>query len=171
MPKPFSCLEEIKYNIINHCLELAPSFPQMYIINIFWLNIAKIHSKILIKIRHFSMSCCFIFNLSYDVASESKITPYNKINKLWVVYRFTGNVMTSITTLLTYWQNSKVFTTEMNFQSNLNVIWLIESNICALVLLNILNSLPKRNKMLGKPRILSLFPNSFNKFNKTWALM
>ena len=25
--------------------------------------------------------------------------------------------------------------------------------------------------MLGKPRILSLFPNSFNKFNKTWALM
>ena len=25
--------------------------------------------------------------------------------------------------------------------------------------------------MLGKPRILSLFLNSFNKFNKTWALM
>ena len=25
----------------------------------------------------------------------------------------------------------------------------------------------KKNKMLGKPRILSLFPNSFNKFNKT----
>ena len=25
--------------------------------------------------------------------------------------------------------------------------------------------------MLGKPRILSLFPNSFNKFNKTWALI
>ena len=28
-PKAFSCLEEIKYNI-NHCLELAPSFPKMY---------------------------------------------------------------------------------------------------------------------------------------------
>ena len=26
-----------------------------------------------------------------------------------------------------------------------------------------LNSLRKRDKMLGKPRILSLFPNSFNK--------
>ena len=29
----------------------------------------------------------------------------------------------------------------------------------------------KRDEMLGKPRILSLFPNSFNKFNKIWALM
>ena len=38
-----------------------------------------------------------------------------------------------------------------------------ESNICALVLLNLLNSLRKRDKMLGKPCILSLFPNSFNK--------
>ena len=35
----------------------------------------------------------------------------------------------------------------------------------ALVLLNLLNSLRKRDKMLGKPRI-TLFPNSFNKFNK-----
>ena len=35
------------------------------------------------------------------------------------------------------------------------------------VLLNLLNSLLKRAKMLSKPRILSLFPNSFNKFNKT----
>ena len=39
------------------------------------------------------------------------------------------------------------------------------------VLLNFLNSLQKRNKMLGKPRILSLYLNLFNKFNKTWALM
>ena len=39
-----------------------------------------------------------------------------------------------------------------------------ESNIRALVLLNLLNSLRKRDKMLGKPRILSLFPNLFNKF-------
>ena len=43
----------------------------------------------------------------------------------------------------------------------------IESNIHALVLLNLLNLLQKRDKMLGKPRILSLFPNLFNKFNKT----
>ena len=40
--------------------------------------------------------------------------------------------------------------------------------VYAVVLLNsLLNLLRKRNKMLGKPHILSLFPNSFNKFNKT----
>ena len=59
----------------------------------------------------------------------------------------------------------------MRFQSNLYVIWLIESNIHAPVLLNLSNSLRKNDKMLGKPRILSLFLNSFNKFNKTWALV
>ena len=37
--------------------------------------------------------------LSYDVASGSEITPCNKMCKPLVVYRFTGNVMTSITTL------------------------------------------------------------------------
>ena len=35
-------------------------------------------------------------SLSYDVASGSEITPCNKIDKPLVVYRFTGNVMTSI---------------------------------------------------------------------------
>ena len=40
-------------------------------------------------------------NLSYDVASGSEITPCNKIAKPLVVYRFTGNVMTSIATLHT----------------------------------------------------------------------
>ena len=39
--------------------------------------------------------------LSYDVASGSEITPCNKIDKPLVVYRYTGNVMTSITTLHT----------------------------------------------------------------------
>ena len=34
--------------------------------------------------------------LSYDVASGSEITPCNKICKPLVVYRFSGNVMTSI---------------------------------------------------------------------------
>ena len=38
-------------------------------------------------------------SLSYDVASGSEITPCNKICKPLVVYRFSGNVMTSITTL------------------------------------------------------------------------
>ena len=71
--------------------------------------------------------------------------------------------MTSKPTLRTYLQNYNVLTAEMKFQCNLNVI----SNIRALILLNLLNSLPKRDKLLGKHRILSLFPHSFNKFIET----
>ena len=41
------------------------------------------------------------------------------------------------------------------------------SYMSAHVLLNLLNELGKRDKMRGLPSILSLFPNSFNKFNKT----
>ena len=37
--------------------------------------------------------------LSYDVASVSEITQCNKIDKPLVLYRFSGNVMTSTTTL------------------------------------------------------------------------
>ena len=37
--------------------------------------------------------------LSHDVTSGSEITPCNKIDKPLVVYRFTGIVMTSISTL------------------------------------------------------------------------
>ena len=40
-------------------------------------------------------------SLSYDVASGSEITPCNKIDKPLVVYRFMGNLTTSITTLRT----------------------------------------------------------------------
>ena len=39
--------------------------------------------------------------LSYDVAFGSEITPCNKIDKPLVVYRFSGNVMVSITTFRT----------------------------------------------------------------------
>ena len=35
------------------------------------------------------------------------------------------------------------------------------------VLLNLLNELRERNKMRGLPSILSLFCNSFNKFDNT----
>ena len=41
------------------------------------------------------------------------------------------------------------------------------SYMSAHVLLNLLNELGKRDKMRGLPRILSLFRNEFNKFNKT----
>ena len=43
------------------------------------------------------------------------------------------------------------------------------SYMCAYVLLNLLNEFGKRNKMLVKPGILSLFSNKFNKFNITSA--
>ena len=39
--------------------------------------------------------------LSYDFMSGSEITPCNKIDYPLVIYRFLGNVMTSITTLRT----------------------------------------------------------------------
>ena len=48
----------------------------------------------------------------------------------------------------------------MRCQSNLNVIWSIESNIRALVLLNLLNSLRKRDNILDKPAFY-LFPQLF----------
>ena len=44
---------------------------------------------------------CYNCYLSYDVASGSEKTPGNKIDKPLVVYRFSGNFMTSITTLRT----------------------------------------------------------------------
>ena len=43
----------------------------------------------------------FFYFLSSEVASGSEITPCNKIDKPLVVSRFSGNVMTSITTLHT----------------------------------------------------------------------
>ena len=55
-----------------------------------------------------AFSLLFSIFLSYDVESESEITPCNEIDKPLVVYRFTGNVLTSITTLRTYLQNYNV---------------------------------------------------------------
>ena len=43
----------------------------------------------------------FMLILSYDVASGSEKTPCNKIDKSQVVYRFSGKVMSSMTTLRT----------------------------------------------------------------------
>ena len=45
------------------------------------------------------------------------------------------------------------------------------SYMSAHVLLNLLNELGERDKMRGLPSILSLFRNSFNKFNNTRARM
>ena len=61
------------------------------------------------------------YKLSYDVKPGSEITPCNKIDKPLVVYRFTRNVMTSIT-INVHNDAISTFTSEMKFQSNLNVI-------------------------------------------------
>ena len=56
------------------------------------------------------------FIMSYDVESGSEITPCNRINKPLVDSRFSGNVMTSITTLPTHNDNILTFfTAEMRF--------------------------------------------------------
>ena len=57
--------------------------------------------------------------LSHNVASGSDITLCNKIDKPLVVYRFSGNVMTSIITLRKRWQNIDVFTLKIRFLINL----------------------------------------------------
>ena len=62
---------------------------------------------------------------------------------------------------------SKRFPSKLRFQSSFRVIWLIQSNMHAPVLLNFLKLLRKRDKMLDKPHMLSLFPNLFDKFIRT----
>ena len=62
-------------------------------------------------------------------------------------------------------QNFKIFIPKnviSNFQCHI-----YEYNICASVLLILFNLMGKGDKLLNKPNILSLFLNSFNKFNNT----
>ena len=52
------------------------------------------------KRKHVHEVMCSLY-LSHSVASRSEMTSCNKIDKSLVVYIFSGNVMTSITTLRT----------------------------------------------------------------------
>ena len=54
-----------------------------------------IESNIQGRLGHCSTRCSFTINpfKSYEVASESEITPCIKIDKPLVVYRFSGNVI------------------------------------------------------------------------------
>ena len=81
------------------------------------------HKKLVFKLEDRKIIKLFVAKhlLSYDVASGSEITPCNKIDKSLVVYKFTGNLMTSITTC-TWWQIHNVFTPEMRFQSICHMI-------------------------------------------------
>ena len=60
--------------------------------------------------------------LSHDGAYESDKTPCNKIDKPLVVYKFTGNVITSIITLCKICETLDVFTTRMQFLNIFNVM-------------------------------------------------
>ena len=62
--------------------------------------------------------------LSHDFASGSDIKLCNKIDKPLVVYRFSGNVMTSIITLRKRLPNIDIFMPKMQFLINFNVMLL-----------------------------------------------
>ena len=55
----------------------------------------------IVMVMHYFARYILKYYLSYDVASGSEITSCNKIDKPLFVYRFTGKVMTSISTLRT----------------------------------------------------------------------
>ena len=78
---------------------------------------------------------------------------------------FHKNVAFSNGEILTVWcENRKLNTILVSYDIK------IESCIHAPVLLNLLN-LGEIDKMLGKALHLGFSPNSFNKFNNTWALV
>ena len=74
-------------------------------------QLINLNKKYLQRVKRRPILC----NLSHDVASESDITPCNIIDKPLVVYRLTGNVMTSITTLREIRENLNVLTPKMQF--------------------------------------------------------
>ena len=91
---------------IHDNLETSACDPLKYSIGILLLCISICIGKS-IRIQRVKGVCSFIklntvvLFLSYDVASGSEITPCNKIDKPLVVYRFTGNIMMSMTMLRT----------------------------------------------------------------------
>ena len=75
----------------------------------------QLSSKLVKKLRSYK-------HVSHDVASGSDITLCNKTDKPLVVNRFSGNVMTSIITLLKRWQNLEVFVPKNVILINFNVM-------------------------------------------------
>ena len=99
------CLSLVKLTIIHveAAVGVARQWPKRrlilsYLVHVSWL-----------VFKHYGqLKKQFYLSLSYDVASGSEITLCNKICKPLVVYRFSGNVMTSITTLRVH--NAKIIT-------------------------------------------------------------
>ena len=63
----------------------------------FYFRVADSNNRTIIDI-YYSMILFYIL-VSYDVAPGSEIIPCNKVDKPLAVYRFSGNVMTTITKL------------------------------------------------------------------------
>ena len=82
-PKTYVIIDSYKKKIINSSYSLNPVCTKFS------------------NFQGFTVFGWLYHSLSYDVASGSEITPCIKIDKLLVVYMFTGNVMTSITKLHT----------------------------------------------------------------------
>ena len=122
--------------------------------------------QVSMRMRNWLILLVVRFLLPYDVASGSEITPCNKIDKPLVVYRNTGNVMTSVTTLSIYCQNYNVFTAEMRFQSICHLINRIYHS-CSCIIEFIKLVAKKEIKCSASLAFFLFFPNSFNKFNKT----
>ena len=82
-------------------------------------------NKTLTKMSEFTVSwhfCIRLFPWESVYYCGCDITPCNKIDKPLVVYRFSGNVMTSIITLRKRWPNFDIFTPKMRFLSNFNAM-------------------------------------------------
>ena len=80
-------------NILIMCCVWDISFKLSYFLYV-TLFLSCFHTTIYVAYMY-----TVIAYLSYDVTFGSEITPCNKMDKPLVVYRFTGNVMKSITTL------------------------------------------------------------------------
>ena len=103
---------------------------------------------------NFENNFIFLFICLYFISWGERGSKYR--NK-WAVIgppakRLQRNAPNNVANILT--QLNRFFMAEVRFRSNLNDIWYIESNLRAFLLLNLLNSLRKRDKMLDKPCIL-----------------
>ena len=92
------------------CIKL-PSVVYTFVLSIFELPLIIMRQVLLyILDLYHTLSSVFVYHTTLSLGV--KMTPCNKTDKPLVIYRFSGNIITSITTLRTKWQNYNVFTQE-----------------------------------------------------------
>ena len=97
MGKSNSVADQVVFNVLHKDTDTAQTF---------YDNSSSLQSRFfspltLKNAKTIVFTIALVHHLSYGIASGSEIMPCNKIDKPLVVYRFTGNFMTSITTLPT----------------------------------------------------------------------